>query len=62
MSRDDFAERIIRLKKQCLVCWAIEFSDIFPQSLNRKIADDELRRYGNPTSCKCPGGPKGERD
>jgi hypothetical protein len=50
----DFANRIIKLKNQCLKCWAQEYADIFPQIQNAKVATEELIRNGYP-ECKCGG-------
>ena len=40
------------LKIHCERCWAREFSDIFPQEQNKKLADEEMKRLGQP-ACKC---------
>jgi hypothetical protein len=39
---------MIALRERCLRCWADEFSDIFPQGRNLKIAGEEMKKYGNP--------------
>lgn len=48
------SERFQDLRQRCLRCWAIEFSDFFPQKLNSYLAGEELHRYGNPP-CVCNG-------
>jgi len=46
--------KMVELKQRCLRCWAKEFSDFFPQILNKKIAQKELKRHGYPLcNCKC---------
>jgi len=51
---DKLSEIYSVLKDECLACWAIEISDIFPKSLNREIANRELAYYGHP-DCRCKG-------
>jgi hypothetical protein len=53
---DDFREKMLKLRETCLACWAKEFSGIFPQSINKKIARKEYARYGSPP-CKCKKNP-----
>lgn len=50
----EFADRLIKLKEECLRCWAAEYGDISPQTENTKIASAELRFHGNP-DCVCGG-------
>lgn len=46
--RGSLGDRMIALRQRCVSCWAREYSDIWPQSINRITAQHELKRHGYP--------------